>query len=60
MSFGILQGKMVFLGGSGVILGFLEWLEGFGSKNKDFCRVWNFFRDFCGFLEGLECFRTYL
>jgi hypothetical protein len=26
------KGKTVFSGGSGVILEFLEWLEGFGAK----------------------------
>jgi hypothetical protein len=27
------RGKIVFSRGSGVILGFLEWLEGFGGKD---------------------------
>jgi hypothetical protein len=50
---------MVFSGGSGVILEFLEWLEGFGAKDKGSCGVWEIFRDFCGILEGLHWFRTY-
>jgi hypothetical protein len=28
------RGKMVFSGGSGVILEFLEWLEGLGAKDR--------------------------
>jgi hypothetical protein len=40
------RGKMVFLGGSGAILEFLEWLEGFGVKDKGSCRVWKNFEDF--------------
>jgi hypothetical protein len=42
-------GKMVFSGGFGVILEFLKWLEGFGAKNRGSCKIWEFFRDFCGF-----------
>jgi hypothetical protein len=44
------RGKMVFLGGSGAILEFLEWLEGLGVKDRGSCEIWEFFRDFCGFL----------
>jgi hypothetical protein len=36
------RGKMVFLGGSGVILRFLEWLEGFCTKNRGSCKIWGF------------------
>jgi hypothetical protein len=43
------RGKMVFSGGFGLILGFLEWLEGFGAKDRGSCGVWEFARDFCGF-----------
>jgi hypothetical protein len=28
------RGKTVFLGGSGVVLEFLEWLEGLGAKDR--------------------------
>jgi hypothetical protein len=51
--------KMVFLGGSEIILEFLEWLEGLGAKEKGSCEFWGFFRDFHGIFEGLKCFRTY-
>jgi hypothetical protein len=51
---------MVFSGGSRVILEFLEWLEGLGANDRGSCEVWGFFRDFGGFLECLEPFRTYL
>jgi hypothetical protein len=36
------RGKTVFLGGSGAILRFLEWLEGFGAKNRGSCKIWGF------------------
>jgi hypothetical protein len=49
------RGKMVFLGDSKGICGILEWLEGFGIKDRGSCGVWKIFRDFCGFLEW---FRT--
>jgi hypothetical protein len=54
------QGQTVFLGGSGEILEFLEWLEGLGAKYKGSCKIWEFFKDFCGFFECLEWFRTYV
>jgi hypothetical protein len=54
------RGKTIFSGGSGVIMEFLEWLEGLGSKDRDSCKIWEFFRDFCGFFECLVWFRTYL
>jgi hypothetical protein len=37
-----LSGVKRFLGGSGVILRFLEWLEGFGTKNRGSCKIWGF------------------
>jgi hypothetical protein len=43
---GSLQGKTVFLGGSGAILEFLEWLEGLGVKDRGSCEIWEFFGDF--------------
>jgi hypothetical protein len=43
---------MVFSGGSGVILKFLEWLEGLGTKERGSYEIWGFFRDFCGILKG--------
>jgi hypothetical protein len=36
-------GKMVFLGYSRVILEFLEWLEGLGTKDRGSCEFWGFF-----------------
>jgi hypothetical protein len=54
------RGKTVFLGGSRAILEFLEWLEGLGAKDRGSCKIWKFLGDFCGFLECLEWFRTYL
>jgi hypothetical protein len=50
---------MVFSGGSGAILEFLECLEGLGTKYKGSCEIWGFFCDFCGILVGLEWVRTY-
>jgi hypothetical protein len=50
MGSGSFQGKTVFLGGSGAILEFLEWLEGLGVKDRGSCEIWEFFGDFCGFL----------
>jgi hypothetical protein len=50
---------MVFLGGPQVILEFLEWLEGLGAKDRAPTNFGDFWR-FCGILEGLEWFRTYL
>jgi hypothetical protein len=54
------RGKIVFSGGSGVIREFLEWLEGLGAKDRGSSKIWGFFGDFCGILESLERFRTYL
>jgi hypothetical protein len=54
------RGKIVFSEGSGLILKFLEWLEGLWHKRRGSCGIWDFFGDFCGVLEGLEWFRTYL
>jgi hypothetical protein len=54
------RGKMVFFGGSGAILDFLEWFEGLGTKYRGSCKVWRYFRDFCGSLEGLGGLRTKL
>jgi hypothetical protein len=48
---------MVVSGGSGVILEFLEWLEGLWQKRQGSCGMWKNLGDFCGFLEW---FRTYL
>jgi hypothetical protein len=53
------RGKTVFLGGSGVISKFLEWLEGLGAEDRGSYEVWGFFRYFGGFLECLAQFRTY-
>jgi hypothetical protein len=47
------RGKMVFLVGSRVILEFLDWLEGLGTKDGGSCEFWGFFGDFCEILEGL-------
>jgi hypothetical protein len=33
------KGKMVFLGGSGVVLEFLEWLEGLWHKRQGSCGI---------------------
>jgi hypothetical protein len=51
---------MVFSGGSGVILEFLEWLDGLGAKDRVSCEIWGVFEDFCGILKCLVLFRTYL
>jgi hypothetical protein len=53
------KGKTVFLGGFGVILEFLEWLEGLGTKDRSPTKFGRFFKEFSGFLECLERFRTY-
>jgi hypothetical protein len=29
-----------------VILEFLKWLEGIGTKDMGSCKIWGFFRDF--------------
>jgi hypothetical protein len=52
------RGRTVFSGGSGVILEFLEWLEGLGTKDRGLLQNLGFFR-FCGILEGLKWFKTY-
>jgi hypothetical protein len=56
-NFGLFRGNTVFLGGSGEVIEFLEWLEGLGAKYRGSCEIWEFFRDFCGFLEW---FRNYV
>jgi hypothetical protein len=43
------RGKTVFSGSSGVILEILEWLEGFGAKDRGSCEIWEFFGDFVDF-----------
>jgi hypothetical protein len=48
------RGKMVFSRGSGVILDFLKWLEGFCRKRQGLLQNLDFFEYFCGFLECLE------
>jgi hypothetical protein len=53
------RGKTAFLEGAGVILEFLERLEGLDAKDKHCCEIWGFFRDFCEILEGLKRFRSY-
>jgi hypothetical protein len=40
------KGKIIFLGCSGGICGILEWLEGFGVKDRGSCGVWKIFRNF--------------
>jgi hypothetical protein len=54
------RGKMVFSvvfwGNSGIF----EWLEGLGAKDRNPSEVWEFFRNFCAFLECLEWVRTLL
>jgi hypothetical protein len=54
------KGKTVFSGGSGVVLKFLEWLEGLWHKRQGSCRIWEIFGYFYEFLECLEWFGTYL
>jgi hypothetical protein len=39
-------GGMVFSRGSGVIMDFLEWLEGFGAKDRGSCIAWDFLGEF--------------
>jgi hypothetical protein len=46
-------GEMVFLGGSGAILKFLEWLEGLGAKDRGSCKFLGFFRDFLCKIVGI-------
>jgi hypothetical protein len=53
------RGKIVFFRRFWDICGILEWLEGFGVKDRGSCGVWKIFRDFCVLFEGLEWFRTY-
>jgi hypothetical protein len=45
------MGKMVFLGGSGLILEFLEWLEGLGAKDKALAEFGNFLGIFVNFFR---------
>jgi hypothetical protein len=40
---------MVFLGGSGAILEFLEWLEGLGAKERGSCEICRFSEIFVKF-----------
>jgi hypothetical protein len=40
------RGKMVILGGSGVIREFFEWLEGLGAKDRLSCKIWGFLWNF--------------
>jgi hypothetical protein len=54
------RGKTIFARGSGVVLKFLEWLEGLWHKRQGSCGIWEFFADFCRFLECLEWFSAYL
>jgi hypothetical protein len=49
MGFRSFHGKMVFLGSSGAILEFLEWLEGLGTKDRGSCEIWGFSRIFVEF-----------
>jgi hypothetical protein len=53
------RGQTVFSGGSGVVPEFLEWLGVFGTKDRALVKFGNFW-GFCGFLECLEWFMTYL
>jgi hypothetical protein len=39
MGFGSFRGKTVFTRGSGLILEFLEWLEGPAAKDRCSCEV---------------------
>jgi hypothetical protein len=43
------RGKTVFSGGSGVILDFLECLEGLDAKDRGSCKIWGFSGDFVEF-----------
>jgi hypothetical protein len=52
------RGKMVFSGGSGAILEFLEWLEGLGTKDWGSREV-DFSGIFVEFWGVLDWFRTY-
>jgi hypothetical protein len=45
----VLKCQMAFLGDSEGIRGILEWLEGFGAKDRGSCEVWGFFGDFVAF-----------
>jgi hypothetical protein len=60
MGSGSFHGKTVFLGGFSVIREFLEWLEGLVTKDRGSCKFREILRGFCGTLECLEWFRTYL
>jgi hypothetical protein len=48
------KSKIDFLGRSGGIHGIFEWLEALVQKNRGSYKVWDFSRDFGGFLECLE------
>jgi hypothetical protein len=58
MGSGAFRGKMAFLGGSGVFLEFLEWLEGLGANDRGSYEIWEFFRDFCGLFGEFKGLRT--
>jgi hypothetical protein len=45
---------MVFSRGSEVILGFWEWLKGFGVKDRGSRGVWEFFRGFFWIFGGFR------
>jgi hypothetical protein len=51
---GSFQGKMVFLGGFGVVLKFLKWLGGLWHKRQGSCEIWNFYGIFFYFWRGSE------
>jgi hypothetical protein len=55
-----LKGKMVISRDYVEFLESLEWLQGRGGNDRGSCEVCECFRDFGGFLECLEWFRTYL
>jgi hypothetical protein len=38
----VFRGKTVFSGDYGVILEFLEWLEGLTAKDRGSCKIWGF------------------
>jgi hypothetical protein len=48
------SGKMIFLGGSGIVLKFLEWLEGLLHKRHGSCQSWEFFGVFLWNFGGFK------
>jgi hypothetical protein len=48
------SGKMIFLGGSGIVLNFLEWLEGLLHKRHGSCQSWEFFGVFLWNFGGFK------